>query len=219
MSPSAPIGVFIPTATPPEQVPSIAAYAEELGFREVWVAEEFFAQGGFTVAALVLGATRRVRVGVGVVPAVVRHPAATAMEIATLARAYPGRFVPGIGHGLPMWTDQMGITARSPLTALRECVTAVRTLLGGGVIDVEGKQFTAHSIQLTHPVAEEVPILTGVLGPKSLRLSGEIADGTIMSILAGPKYIESSLERIRPAVRDRGHDRPPRSLRGRGGSP
>jgi len=185
----------------------------------VWVAEEFFAQGGFTVAALVLGATRRVRVGVGVVPAVVRHPAATAMEIATLARAYPGRFVPGIGHGLPMWTDQMGITARSPLTALRECVTAVRTLLGGGVIDVEGKQFTAHSIQLTHPVAEEVPILTGVLGPKSLRLSGEIADGTIMSILAGPKYIESSLERIRPAVRDRGHDRPPRSLRGRGGSP
>jgi alkanesulfonate monooxygenase SsuD/methylene tetrahydromethanopterin reductase-like flavin-dependent oxidoreductase (luciferase family) len=99
-----------------------------------------------------------------------------------------------------MWTDQMGITARSPLTALRECVTGIRTLLDGGVLDVEGKQFTAHSVQLTHSVAEEVPILTGVLGPKSLQLSGEIADGTIMSILAGPKYLESSLEHIRPGM-------------------
>jgi alkanesulfonate monooxygenase SsuD/methylene tetrahydromethanopterin reductase-like flavin-dependent oxidoreductase (luciferase family) len=200
VSERAPIGVFIPTATPPEQIPQLAATAEALGYSEVWVAEDYFAQGGFTAACLVLTATSSVRVGLGVVAAVARHPAVTAMEIASLARTYPGRFQPGIGHGLPAWTDQMGITAQSPLSALRECVSTIRSLLNGECVDLDGKQFTARAVQLAHPVAEQVPLLTGVLGPKSLQLSGEVADGTVISILAGPKYIEAASEQIKAGM-------------------
>lgn len=204
MSESVPVGVFIATSTPPEQIAPLAASAEQLGYSEVWVAEDYFCYGGFTGAALALGATQAVKVGLGVAASVVRHPAVTAMEIATLARAYPGRFLPGIGHGVPVWTDQMALTARSPLTALTECVNGVRTLLAGDTVDAEGKQFTFRSVAATHRPDEPVPILTGVLGPKSLKLSGRIADGTVMSVLAGTKYLEAAWGHIREGMAESG---------------
>lgn len=199
-----PVGAFIATATPPEQIAPLARQAEQLGYSEVWVAEDYFCYGGFTGAALALQATTQVSVGLGVVASVARHPAATAMEIATLARAYPGRFLPGIGHGVPFWTDQMGLTAKSPLSALTEAVTAIRGLLAGSTIDAEGKQFAFHSVALAHPVPTPVPILTGVLGPKSLKLSGKIADGTVMSVLSGTKYLDVALGHIKEGMADSG---------------
>jgi 5,10-methylenetetrahydromethanopterin reductase len=199
-----PVGVFIATATPPDRIAPFAHEAEQLGYSQVWVAEDYFCYGGFTGAALALQATSQVTVGLGVVASVARHPAVTAMEIVTLARAYPGRFLPGIGHGVPFWTDQMGLTARSPLSALTEAVTAIRGLLSGETIDSEGKQFAFHSVSLTHPAQAQVPILTGVLGPKSLRLSGQIADGTVMSVLSGTKYLEEALDRISEGMADGG---------------
>ncbi|TCK26369.1 LLM class flavin-dependent oxidoreductase [Pseudonocardia endophytica] len=204
MSVTTPVGVFVATSTPPERIPAIAAAAERLGYGEVWLAEDYFCYGGLTGAALALGATERVTVGLGVVASVARHPAVTAMEIATLARTYPGRFLPGIGHGVPVWTDQMGATAKSPLAALTECVDGVRSLLAGDTVDLQGKQFTFRSVSATHPVDGQVPILTGVLGPKSLRLSGKIADGTVMSVLAGTSYLESAVGHIREGMAESG---------------
>jgi alkanesulfonate monooxygenase SsuD/methylene tetrahydromethanopterin reductase-like flavin-dependent oxidoreductase (luciferase family) len=192
-----PVGVFIATATPPSQIGPLARQAEDLGYREVWVAEDYFAYGGFTGAGLALAATERIQVGLGIVASVARHPAVTAMETATLALAHPGRFLPGIGHGVPFWTDQMGLTPKSPLTALTECVNGMRALLVGETVDVEGRQFTFNDVALAHVPEEGVPILTGVLGPKSLHLSGKIADGTVMSVLSGTKYLEAATAYIR----------------------
>ncbi|WP_432851262.1 LLM class flavin-dependent oxidoreductase [Amycolatopsis sp. CA-161197] len=203
-SETVPVGVFVATSTPPERIPALAASAERLGFGEVWVAEDYFCYGGFTGAALALGATENVKVGLGIVASVARHPAVTAMEIATLARAYPGRFIPGIGHGVPFWTDQMGVTAKSPLSALAECVDGIRELLAGGTVDTVGKQFTFRSVTAAHRPEIAVPIVTGVLGPKSLRLSGRIADGTVMSVLAGTAYLESALTHIRAGMAESG---------------
>lgn len=204
MSNVPPVGVLIATSTPPEQIGSLALHAEQLGYGEVWVAEDYFCYGGFTAAAAALAATERIRVGLGVVASVARHPAVTAMEIATLARCFPGRFLPGVGHGVVFWTDQMGLTPKSPLTALTECVTGIRHLLGGETLDSTGKKFTFNSVALTHPPQEEVPIVTGVLGPKSLQLSGRIADGTLMSVLSGTKYLEAALQHIRAGMAESG---------------
>jgi alkanesulfonate monooxygenase SsuD/methylene tetrahydromethanopterin reductase-like flavin-dependent oxidoreductase (luciferase family) len=199
-----PVGVFIATATAPEKIGTLARTAEQLGYSEVWVAEDYFCYGGFTASALALGATDHVKVGLGIVASVARHPAVTAMEIATLARMWPGRFMPGLGHGVRFWTDQMGLTAKSPLAVLKESLTGIRRLLAGETLDGEGSRFAFHSVALTHLPSEEVPIYTGVLGPKSLRLSGEIADGTVGSVLAGPTYIRAAITHIRQGMHDGG---------------
>jgi alkanesulfonate monooxygenase SsuD/methylene tetrahydromethanopterin reductase-like flavin-dependent oxidoreductase (luciferase family) len=173
----------------PERLGAAAKAAEDAGFDEVWVSEDFFFSGGIAGAGLALAATREIVVGLGVVSAVVRHPAQLAMEIATLARAYPGRFVPGIGLGVPAWMDQMGLNPASPVTAIRECVTIVRALLDGSELDLDGRMFSLRSGRLTHAPTERLPITLGVVGPKLLALSGSVADGTVLSVLAGEDYL------------------------------
>ncbi|HEU5198000.1 MAG TPA: LLM class flavin-dependent oxidoreductase, partial [Ktedonobacterales bacterium] len=96
-----PIGWVIDTATPPEKIAPIATLAEELGYAEILVAEDYFCGGGFSVAMAALSATKRVPVGLGIVSALSRHPAVLAMEIAAVSRLFPGRFRPGISLGLP----------------------------------------------------------------------------------------------------------------------
>ena len=59
------------------------------------------------LAAAALASTERLAVGLGILPAVSRTAAVTAMEIATLASIAPGRVVGGIGHGIQSWMAQM----------------------------------------------------------------------------------------------------------------
>ena len=189
-----PIGYLILTSTPPEEIPPTAKLVEELGYGELWVAEDYFAYDGFLAAAAALDATESITVGLGIVSAVVRHPAVTAMAIASIARSHPGRFQAGIGHGATGWMHQMGVAPKSPLTAMRESVTAIDALLRGETVNADGRYVTLNDVTLWHPPTETVPLLTGVVGPKSLELSGAIADGTIISVLAGPTYVRYALE-------------------------
>ena len=104
------------------------------------------------------GMTRRnVLRGLGVVAAAARHPAVAAMEFATLADAYPRRFMAGLGHGSPGWVRQMGLQVASPLRSLREVTGAVRQLLDGAEVTHNGDFFQLTGIG--YPDADVVPIL------------------------------------------------------------
>lgn len=197
-----PVGVLLLGSTTPGAIADLARLVEERQFAELWLSEDYFLLAGFSSAAIALAATRRIAVGIGIVAAVARHPAVTAMEIATIAGAYPGRLRVGIGHGVPAWTKQMGLYPKSPLTALREAVTSVRRLLAGETLTQRG-HFEFNDIKLHH-TARDVPLYTGVTGPKSLALSAEIADGTVISAFAGPKYVAT----VRALMADRAHALP-----------
>lgn len=188
-SPAGRIGIQIAGSTPPADVARIAAEAESLGYAEIWLAEDYFELGGMASAAVALSATARVPVGLGVVAAVARHPAVTAMELATLAGAFPGRFMAGLGHGGTGWVRQMGLQPVSVLRSLREATHGVRRLLEGETLDETGKAFRFEGIQLRHPPRERLPIYLGVHGPRSLALSGELADGTLLGWLSSPGYV------------------------------
>ncbi|MFQ5966486.1 MAG: LLM class flavin-dependent oxidoreductase [Acidimicrobiia bacterium] len=202
------IGLVLGSAIAPEQLPPAARTAEESGFDEAWLAEDFFFTGGVSGASIVLGSTSDLAVGMGVVSAVARHPALLAMEISTLSRAFPGRLVAGIGLGVPAWVRQMGLHPPSPLSALRECVSSVRALLRGEEITVEGRTFTFDAVKLTHPELQPTPMHMGVIGPKMLQLSGEIADGSVLSVGAGEAYLRWAIDQINQgrAVGDRTDD-------------
>jgi alkanesulfonate monooxygenase SsuD/methylene tetrahydromethanopterin reductase-like flavin-dependent oxidoreductase (luciferase family) len=191
-----PVGLVLGSALAPETLPPLARLAEQLGYGELWFAEDYFFTGGISGAAAALAATERIPIGLGVVSAMVRHPALLAMEIATLDRMHPGRLHPGIGAGVPAWMRQMGVKPASPLTALRETVTALRRLLDGQEVTEEGRYFTFDHVRLTHPPASRVPVYMGVVGPKMMELSGEIADGTVLSVLASPAYVRWARERV-----------------------
>ena len=190
------IGIQIGGSTPPDQLSGVAAEAERLGYGEIWLAENYFELGGVASVAASLAATERIPIGLGVVAAAVRHPAATAMEFATVAGLNPGRFMAGIGHGAPGWLRQMGIEPPSLLTLLREATSAIRLLLDGAEVTRDGEYFRFDRVRLLHPPGGSVPLYMGVHGPASLRLSGELADGTLLGWFSSPGYVEWARERI-----------------------
>lgn len=194
------VGLVLGSEIPPERLRGMVASAEQQGFSEVWLSEDCFFTGGISGAALALGASSSIPVGLGVVSAVTRHPAVLAMEIATLARAFPGRLMPAVGLGVPVWLEQMGLQPPSPLRAVRECVSALRTLLEGGRLDASSDLFTFNGVELVYPVTEPVPLQLGVAGPKMLQLSGSIADGTLLSVLAGTGYVSWARDQIGKGV-------------------
>jgi 5,10-methylenetetrahydromethanopterin reductase len=191
-----PVGVSMGDMVPPERIGERAHWLEDLGFSHIMIPEDYFYVPALVGATLALQATETVPVGTSIVSGLVRHPAVLAMEIAGISRAFPGRFRPGIGLGLPDWLRQMGIMPEKPVAALRESVTSVRRLLAGETISVDGKHFSLDQIGITHPATEHVPIAMGVSGPMLLSLAGELADTTLFAASAGVEYFRFGRERV-----------------------
>jgi len=197
IKPKVKIGVCFRREYPPEKALQYALEAEALGFEEVWVVEDCFYASGIAAAAATLASTDTMRVGLGIMPAVARNPVFSAMEIATIGRMYTGRLIAGVGHGVAGWMRQIGAFPRSQMTALREGVEIMRRLMHGERVDYAGKQFTLDDGILAYPPQTVPPIYLGVRGPKSLALSGEIADGTILAEYSSPAYTAWACEQIR----------------------
>ncbi len=170
--------------------------AESLGFDEFWVIEDCFFTSGPALAAAALTATERIGVGIGIMPAVARNPAITAMEIATLAQLAPGRFHAGIGHGMQDWMAQIGARPSSPLTVLDETITVVRRLLAGERVRVDGRFVTLDDVALAAPPTPAPLVSAGVRSPRSLQLAGRVADGTILAELCSPTYLRWARDHI-----------------------
>jgi len=180
----------------PSDVVAQVRSAEALGFEEFWVIEDCFYTAGVSLAATALAVTNDISVGIGIMPAVARNPAITAMEIATLSNLAPGRFHAGIGHGVQEWMEQIGDRKASPLTVLDETITAVRSLLRGETVTVDGRYVTMTGVTLTPPPTQVPPVSAGVRGPKSLELSGRTADGTILADFCSPEYVRRARKHI-----------------------
>ncbi len=190
------IGLCFHREASAESVVGEAKAAETAGYDEFWVIEDCFYTGGVSLAAAALAATDRIGVGIGIMPAVARNPAVTAMEIATLANLGPGRFHAGIGHGVQEWMAQIGAKPDSPLTTLEETLAAVKALLAGEEVTVEGSAVTLDGVALEAP-PDPVPLVSaGVRGPKSLALSGRCADGTILADYCPAEYVRWARKQI-----------------------
>jgi 5,10-methylenetetrahydromethanopterin reductase len=185
------IGFILGSTLPPVLLPSASRAIENAGFNSVWMSEDYFMTGGVSGASIVLGATEHLRVGIGLLPIYVRHPALSAMEAATIAGAFPDRFRLGFGTGVFAWLEQMGLSHAAPLGSMRETVTSVRSLLEGKTLN-ESDRFTFDSVTLTYPPAKVPPIYIGATGPKMTALAGEIADGVLMSVLCTPDFVRRS---------------------------
>jgi alkanesulfonate monooxygenase SsuD/methylene tetrahydromethanopterin reductase-like flavin-dependent oxidoreductase (luciferase family) len=190
--------VFRPRA--PEKLAGFVALADSSGLDDMWLWEDCFLEGGLTAATAALAWTTSIRVGLGLMPAPFRNAALAAMEIATVARLFPGRFVPVTGNGVQPWMQQTGAAVASPLTLLREWTTAVRSLLHGDQITVAGEYVRLADVSLDWPPRVIPPLMIGGTGPRTLALAGEIADGLVLHAGHSPDDVRRAAETagIRP---------------------
>src|SRR5690554_1239647 len=190
------VGVMLPRDLPRADVLPFARRADTLGFDALWVVEDLGFRGGIAQAAAALAVTERIRVGIGILPVAARNVGFAAMDLATIAELFPGRLDIGLGHGIKGWMSQVGAWPASPLTLLREQTEALRALLAGQTVTVDGRYVQLDGVRIDSPPAVAPPIYAGVRGPRSLALAGQIADGTILAEPITPEYLRTSLELI-----------------------
>ncbi len=190
------VGVVFRPQVAPERLVDVAQAADAAGLDELWLWEDCFLAGGISAATIALANSQRLKVGVGVLPVPMRSVAVLAMEIATLARAYPGRIRIGVGHGVQDWMAQIGEKVASPMTLLREYVTALTALLRGERVTVDGRYVKLTDVGLDWPPDSTIEILIGAEKPRTLALSGELASGTVITGGTSPDGLRDALRHI-----------------------
>jgi alkanesulfonate monooxygenase SsuD/methylene tetrahydromethanopterin reductase-like flavin-dependent oxidoreductase (luciferase family) len=190
------LAAIFPPSQAPERLAAVAAAAEASGLPELWVWEDCFSESGIATATAILAATSQVRVGIGLLPVPLRNVALTAMEIATLARLFPGRLTAGIGHGVPRWMSQVGGQVESPMTLLREYTTSLYALLQGDTVTTHGRYVHLDRVALDWPPIVVPPLLVGGIRPRTVSLAGELADGLIIPGGQSPDDVRTSVRQF-----------------------
>ncbi|XVU21497.1 LLM class flavin-dependent oxidoreductase [Actinoplanes sp. CA-054009] len=175
------LGVLFMPDRPLETLLGVAREADRAGLAELWITEDCFLNGGIAAASAVLAGTERLAVGLGVLPVPLRNVALCAMEIATMRHLFGERALFGVGHGVQEWMGQVGARPSSPLTLMREYAVALGGLLRGETVTVAGRYVTLDGVALDRPPRPAPRLMVGATGPKSLALSGEVGEGTILA--------------------------------------
>lgn len=190
------LGAVFRPQLPPERLRAVVRLADASGLEELWLWEDCFREGGISAAAAALAWSERVRIGVGLLPVPLRNVAVTAMEAATLDRLFPGRAILGVGHGVQDWMGQVGARVESPVTLLREHLDALRALLRGERLTTDGRYVKLDGVALDWPPEGSVEVFAGATGPRSLRLAGAAADGTILTASTAPDGVRRARQLI-----------------------
>jgi F420-dependent oxidoreductase-like protein len=183
---------------------ALAQEADRLGYAVVWAAEAY-GSDVVSVLAWVAAQTQRIDVGSAIMQIPARSPAMTAMTAATLDTLSGGRFRLGVGVSGPQVSEGWhGVRFDKPLGRTREYVAIVRTALRRERLSFSGEHYQlplpdgpGKPLKLTvHPVRDHIPIYLAAVGPKNLRLAGEVADGWL-AIFFAPEHAAEQLAEVR----------------------
>jgi F420-dependent oxidoreductase-like protein len=213
-----PIGITLPTgpedrAGTPNKVDTLVSLSEEAaasGLGSVWVSQQFD-HDALSMAAVIGHAVPGIGVGTSVVPIYPRHPVVMSSQAQTAQAASHGRFTLGLGLGVAQMVEQVfGVDASRPIRHLREYLTVLGSLLTTGAADFAGQTVRASTIMPGAVAGAQppVPVLVAAMGPQALRVTGELADGTL-PYLAGPRTLaEFIVPTITEAARAAGRPAP-----------
>jgi alkanesulfonate monooxygenase SsuD/methylene tetrahydromethanopterin reductase-like flavin-dependent oxidoreductase (luciferase family) len=171
----------------------IVQTAEHTGYDTLFL-PEITGRETFSTLAALAGRTETLRLATGVVPIGARSLPVTAMAAATVHDVSGGRMVLGLGTGP---------ATPGALERLRTHVITIRRALAGDTVNDESER---GSFRLTlKPAHGAPPVWIAALGPRSMRLAGEIADGAILN-WCPPGRVAFAKERIAEGAAASGRD-------------
>ncbi len=158
--------------------------ADKMGVDYVWSAEAW-GMDAIVPLAYVAARTSNIKLGTGIMQISSRVPSMIAMTAQSLSTVSNGRFVLGLGVSGPQVVEGLhGAAFAHPMGRLRECVEIIRKGLSGERLAYEGKHYLlprpggeGKPIKLSQPPRPELPIYLATLGPKSMEMTGELANG------------------------------------------
>ena len=180
--------------------------AEKMGVDHVWSAEAW-GMDAIVPLAYMAAKTSRITLGTGIVQISSRVPSMIAMTAQSMAAVSNNRFVLGLGVSGPQVVEGLhGASFAHPLGRLRECVEIIRLGLSSERLAYEGKHYVlprpggeGKAIRLSQPPRPDLPIYLATLGPKSLEMTGEVADGWLGTSFI-PEHADVFLEPLKKGL-------------------
>ena len=158
--------------------------AEKFGVDQAWSAEAW-GMDAIVPLAYLAAKTESIGLGTGIMQISARVPSMIAMTSQSMATVSNDRFILGLGVSGPQVVEGLhGASFASPLGRLKECIQIVKLGLAGERVQFDGKHYVlprpggeGKPIRLSQPPRPKLPIYLATLGPKSLEMTGELADG------------------------------------------
>jgi probable F420-dependent oxidoreductase len=188
-----------------------ARKGEELGFGTGFFAErwtsykEAGAQSGAACAV-----THRMQIGTAATNFNTRHPLITASMAVTLHRLSGGRFILGLGRGVPQYSA-LGV---SPATTaqLEDFAHVMRRLWKGEFIFNHDGPIGKYGVLVLDPdFDEDIRLGLVAFGPNTLKLGGRAFDDVILHTYFSPETLQRCVKTVKEAAEQAGRD--PSSVR------
>ena len=184
----------------------LANLAEERGYEAIFVPESWGYDAVTTLTELATR-TRRIKLGTGILPIWSRTPALLAMTAASLDELSGGRFILGLGISGPIVIqDWHGVPFERPIQRTRETIAIIRLAIASDRVTHHGEIFRVQRFRLDfHPPRPRIPIYVAAIGPRNLRLTGEVADGWL-PIYSSPDGLASMGQEVTAGAKEAGRD-------------
>lgn len=180
-----------------------AQAAERLGVDSLWV-PEVWGYDALTGLGYLAAVTSTITLGTFVVQLGSRSPALLATSALSLEELSGGRFILGIGTSGPRVMEGWhGVRFTKPIAMTRETIEIIRTVSSGERLEHDGEVYPLplpdSSGAALRPMIRprHVPVYVAALGPRNLRLTGEMADGWL-----GNTFIPEAAEAFFGPMRD-----------------
>lgn len=190
--------------------------AEDMGFDSIWVPEHHSTEYGFTASpmvtlAAVASATKRIRLGSGVVVLPFNDPIRVAEEAALVDLMSDGRLELGVGRGFqPIEYHSFGVDQSKSREIFDEALEVIvrawteeRISFRGSYFDIPQRSVHPKPLQRPHP-----PIWVAAISDSSFALAGKRGLNLLCSLVSGfkPNHLSKLLLDYRDALRGSGHD-------------
>jgi len=191
-----------------------ARQARDQGLDSVWVHDSYYERDGVTFATAIAqaigvdsdGDEAGFRVALGAVNPFTRHPVVLAMTGSALDEILPGRFVLGLGTGLPLRLKQMGIPYEpdAAVEGVSKAMDQIRALWAGERLPsaMDGLP----PIQPMFPPTHRIPIVIAAYRKAFVELAGQKADGYLARPAESIPSLRGILERLHASAEAAGRD-------------
>ncbi|MEM7321591.1 MAG: TIGR03564 family F420-dependent LLM class oxidoreductase [Actinomycetota bacterium] len=189
-----------------EKLVSLAGEAKEQGFDTLWL-PQIFGPDALTAIAVAGTQVPDITFGTSVIPTYPRHPQMLAQQALTVTQAIGDRLILGIGPShKPVVEGMWGISFDKPIRHVREYLECLGPLLTEKSVRFAGESLTTRAdVEVDGPAPK---VMVAALGPQLLKVTGRLADGTILW-MTGPATIrDHTIPTISAAAEEAGRPSP-----------
>jgi probable F420-dependent oxidoreductase len=173
------------------------AYAERLGFDNIWTSEHHFIDDGYSPSLLPLCAaiatrTTRARIGTNVLLLPLHDPVRIAEDAATVDILSNGRFDLGVAAGYKREEfTGMSISRKTRAGRMDEAIEVLRRSWAGGAFSFDGRHYHYSDVNVTpKPVQQPMPLWVGGFSEAAVRRAARVGDGLLAAANVIPTYLD-----------------------------